>query len=293
MKLLFIGVELSFAVAACRVALVLGDILPADRPAFGRRGEQRTRALAESGLFRLAEPLLLQVAAWVGRVVPRNWRQALGERLTRAGHWLGLTPDELVAVALLGTLVGGAVAGGSVALDVVSVPYALLGTALMGAVPLFRLGSEEKRRRREMSRALPAAIDLVALCMSAGVDFPGAVRFVIGEPVGRDIAGEELALVVRELDLGRTRAEALSALAERVPCDSVQGFVAAIVQAEERGNPLSEVLQIQASVLRAERSLAAEEAAARAGVLMVAPLLLLLACVLVLLLGPFLLSGGF
>lgn len=288
MKLLFIGIEASVAIATCGTAVVLADILPADRPALGRRGERRARALTESALLRLGEPLLRQVAAWVGRVMPGAWQRALDLRLAHAGHWFGLTADELGALALLGALAS----GGSLAFDLVSWPYAVLGTLGVGALPLLCLRSEEKARRAQMSRTLPAAIDLVALCMSAGVDFPGAVRFVVGEPGSRDIAREELGICLRALELGQTRAEAISGLLQRVPCDAVQGFVAAVVQAEEKGNPLSEVLQIQATVLRGQRSLAAEEAAARAGVLMVLPLLLLLACVLVLLLGPFLLTGG-
>lgn len=292
MKTLWMGTELAFAVAIFGFALVLAHVPPLVRPTFGRRGEQRTRALEGSALLRLGEPLILQVAAFVARVAPRTWQSNLDDRLTRAGNWLGLTPDEFVATSLLATALGGALAAGSAAIIGVSPRWAFLGAAFLGAAPAFRVGAEAKRRTKEMNRRLPAAIDLLALCMTAGVDFPGAVRFVVGERLGRDIAREELALVLQELELGHTRAEALSLFARRVPSDAVQGFVAAVVQAEEKGNPLSESLQIQANVLRGQRSIAAEEAAARAGVLMVVPLLFLLACVLVLLLGPFILSGG-
>jgi tight adherence protein C len=71
----------------------------------------------------------------------------------------------------------------------------------------------------------------------------------------------------------------------------VQDFAHAVIQAERRGTPLAEVLEVQARVLRMRRSVAAEEAAARASVLLMLPLLLLLLAVLLLLFGPFLVNG--
>ena len=65
----------------------------------------------------------------------------------------------------------------------------------------------------------------------------------------------------------------------------------AVVQAEQKGNPLAKVIQIQGRMLNQRRSVAAEEAAARAGVLLIAPMVLLVACIMLLLMGPFLTKG--
>jgi tight adherence protein C len=97
---------------------------------------------------------------------------------------------------------------------------------------------------------------------------------------------EELRRMLQELQLGRTRKQALIDLAKRAPTNSVNEFVSAMVQAEERGNPVAEVLAIQAGVSRHRRTVHAEEAAAKAGVAMVVPLLFLFLCIMVLVVSP-------
>ena len=71
----------------------------------------------------------------------------------------------------------------------------------------------------------------------------------------------------------------------------MRDFVNAVVQAEQKGNPLARVIQVQGRMLNMRRSVAAEEAAARAGVLMIGPMVLQLGCILLLLMGPFLVKG--
>src|SRR5205085_1287261 len=97
---------------------------------------------------------------------------------------------------------------------------------------------------------------------------------------------EEFTLILQTLNLGRTRKDALEEFAKRCPVDAVTEFVNSLVQAEERGNPVAEVLSIQATVSRTRRSVRAEEMAAKAGVKLVGPLMLVFFCVMGLLLGP-------
>jgi tight adherence protein C len=139
---------------------------------------------------------------------------------------------------------------------------------------------------------LPVEIDLAAMCMHAGLDFPGAIRLVVAQrKSGEHVLREELSLVLSELDLGHTRATALSNFAARVPTSAVREFVGAVIQAEEKGTPLADVLKIQATMLRMRRSILAEEAASRAGVLMMVPMLMLLGSVFVILMGPLVLQS--
>jgi len=101
---------------------------------------------------------------------------------------------------------------------------------------------------------------------------------------------------LQSLQLGRTRRRALEELAERVPSDAVVEFVGAVVQAELRGSPLVEVLRIQAEVSRRKRSVRAEELAAKAGVAMMGPLVLVFLAILLLIVAPMVLrlqSNGF
>ena len=105
-----------------------------------------------------------------------------------------------------------------------------------------------------------------------------------------DALVEEFTRLLQELQVGQTRRQALLDFADRAPLESVSEFVSAIVQAEERGNPVAEVLQIQAGVSRMRRSVKAEEAAAKAGVQMVGPLFLLFFCIMLLVMGPMILQ---
>jgi tight adherence protein C len=166
--------------------------------------------------------------------------------------------------------------------------------ALLGPfLPYLRLRAGVHERARQLERSLPAAIDLCALCMGAGSDFPTALGFLVDE-LGPPhlVCRTELARVLDDLVLGSTRVAALRALAERTASRAVHTFVAAVCLAEEKGTPLVETLSIQARVLRQERSVRAEEQAARAGVKMMAPMLLLVMSLMLLVFGPFLVNGA-
>jgi tight adherence protein C len=140
---------------------------------------------------------------------------------------------------------------------------------------------------KNISRRLPYAIDLLALGMGAGLDFPGAVRQVVEKSGSPDQpVVEEFTLMLQSLQLGRTRQQALEEFAARAPTESVIEFVGSVVQAEMRGNPVADVLRIQAEVSRRKRSVRAEEAATKAGVKMIMPLVLVFIAILLLIVAP-------
>jgi tight adherence protein C len=140
---------------------------------------------------------------------------------------------------------------------------------------------------KEVSRRLPYAIDLLSLSMGAGLDFPGAVRQVVDKSgTTNDPVVEEFTLILQSLQLGRTRRSALEAFAERVPVEGAVEFVGAMVQAELRGNPVVDVLRIQAEVARRKRTVRAEESAAKAGAAMMGPLVLVFLSIMILIIAP-------
>jgi tight adherence protein C len=154
-----------------------------------------------------------------------------------------------------------------------------------------QLSSLAKERHKSVDRGLPAAIDLAALCMGAGLDFPGAIHHVVENMPDRNSpVRQELERILQELALGRTRQQALQSLSERVNTESVNEFVAAVVQAEKKGTALSTVLAIQATALRGRRSVLAEEAAARAGVMLMLPMLMMMVSISLILMGPLLID---
>jgi tight adherence protein C len=289
---------LKFASIACGALAVLGFALllfsvpTAPTPRLGHRGAERRRALEAGGLFSTAEPYIRFVAALMAELPLKKLRERQERDLKRADHCLGLTPDELSALSLL-SAVGFAglalfVAPYAGVSRVLAIPAAALGFVL----PAIQVQEVVRTRVKHITRGLPHAIEIAAMCMGAGLDFPGALRLLAApRPGERDPLTRELSLILEELDLGRTRREALQNFAERVPSQAVRDFVNAVIQAEQRGNPLAKVIQVQGRVLNLRRSVAAEEAAARAGVLMILPMLLLVCCILMLLMGPFFVKG--
>ena len=137
--------------------------------------------------------------------------------------------------------------------------------------PDFRVSDAGERRKLRVSRRLPYAVDPLCLGMGAGLDFPAAVREVVSKSLADDPLAEELEYVLQMMQLGHTRRAALEAFADRVPTEPVREFVQTVVQAEERGNPVAQVLVIQAEVSRQRRTTRAEELAAKAGVKLIIP----------------------
>jgi len=257
-------------------------------PVAGERGEQRRKILASSPWFRAVEPTIRAVAGAVAWIRAVAVREALNRRLGLAGSPFGLDADELAACMILASALA-AVGGGAISSTVVGAfgAGAVLGGIMGAALPWFKLDERIKRRARVVCRSLPQAIDLVALAMQAGLDFPGAVGQVAQRMPKDNPLRFELEHLLQKLSIGHSRHAALEGLAARVPALPVRQFVASVTQAERQGTPLARVLGVQARVMRIRRSQAAEQAAARAAILILGPLMLIFACVFVVLLGPF------
>ncbi len=288
LRFLFIGTVTS-ALFIATYAVAAAPSRVASR--LGMRGLKRQRALADNPAWAQVEPLVRWLGVRVSGVLEDPLRGKMDRQLSLAGDYLGLTPEEYLALSIL-TMFGGA-AFGAVAGHMLDMGLVLtLATAPVGAaMGYFAVSGEQTRRMKQINRGLPYAADLLALAMSAGQDFPGAVRQVVDKSSDPDDAlVEEFTRILQELQVGMTRRQALLGFADRAPLESVSEFVSAIVQAEERGNPVAEVLQIQVGVFRMRRSVKAEEAAAKVGVQMVGPLFLLFFCIMLLVMGPMVLA---
>lgn len=286
----FLG-YVALALIVCAVATVFYQFAKSPgelQPDVGLKGLNRRAVLAEQGLFNTIEPLMRWLARRIASLPIDDTRERINTQLRQSGEYLGLTADEYLSLCAISAV-------GMLAAGVVIAKLANLGTIVIlmfvgfgSILPHMQVSGEIERRFKQVNRGLPHAIDLVALTMSAGLDFPGALRQVTEKTADKkDALYEELTRILQELELGRTRKQALLSFAERAPTESVRDFVSAVVQAEEKGNPLAEVLQIQATMLRMRRSIAAEESAARAGVLMMGPLMLIFCTIMMIILGPF------
>jgi tight adherence protein C len=284
---------LVLAALACAALARASSVWPTlVAPSEGWRGRERQRARANA-LFRAVEPLLLRLGGVIAtRPLPRL-RARVALALRRAGEPLGLSPDELFAMSLLALASSSVISLWLVQVGGVYWLHAPGLALLGGSLPALRLHGRVYERAAALERSLPGAMDLCVLCMGAGGDFPAALAFVVEElGAGHAVCREELARVLDDLTLGATRLAALRDLGERTASASARAFVAAVCQAEQRGTPLADTLSIQARLLRQERSVRAEEQAARAGVKMMLPMLLLVMSLMLIIFGPFIVNGA-
>jgi tight adherence protein C len=280
------------ALAFGLVVFVLGRNQPVDVPRTGMRGLKRERAIAKGGLYPAVEPLLRFTGSWFASLPLSERRTKIDRQLMLSGEWLGLTPNEFFAMSLLSSVLFGTIGIVFIWVAEFDMILAIVGFVVGALLPYFRARGEMLERHKAVNRGLPTAIDLASLCMGAGLDFPGAMRQVVDKAVDKsDPLTEEIQRILQELELGRTRRQALESFAERVPIEAVLDFVGSVVQADEKGNPLAEVLRIQAQQLRLRRSIRAEELAARAAVMLMGPLVLIFCAIILILLGPFIING--
>lgn len=263
------------------------DVLPAS-PEAGERGTHRKRAIHRSEVFRKIEPLL-RVLSRVASRLPLSTVRINAEALAKkAGYPLGIDGNDLLAISIVSAVSFGVVFGMLVSEIGRPVQVGLLVGAIFGTVaPWFKLQDAAKHRCLSICRGLPGVVDLISLSMESGLDFMNAMRQTADRLHPDNPLRFELEHMLHKMSLGRARSEVLQSLADRIPAPTIQQFTTAVIQAEKRGTPLAEVLAVQAKVQRTKRSQAAEQAAARAAVYLIGPLMLIFACVFIVIMGPF------
>jgi tight adherence protein C len=200
----------------------------------------------------------------------------------RGADWIGVKILSLIAFAIIGLMVGLLLTGGSF---VVALLFVLGGGALGYLAPEFWLGRKIRARSMEMVLQLPDALDLLTISVEAGLGFDAALAKVVEKMEGPLV--DEFRQALAEVRMGRPRREALRDVAQRADAQPVTNFIGAIVQAEQLGVPIAKVLQIQSNQLRIERRQRAEEAAAKAPVKMLFPMVgCIFPTIFIVILGP-------
>jgi tight adherence protein C len=200
----------------------------------------------------------------------------------RGADWMGVKILATIVVAVLFFFLGLLIGKGSPALGFV---FALVGAAIGFIAPEFWLGGRIKKRSMDMILQLPDALDLLTISVEAGLGFDAALAKVVEKMDGALVV--EFRQALAEIRMGRTRREALRDIVSRADAQPVANFIGAIVQAEQLGVPIAKVLQIQSQQLRIERRQRAEEAAAKAPVKMLFPMVgCIFPTIFIVILGP-------
>jgi tight adherence protein C len=174
-------------------------------------------------------------------------------------------------------------------------PIMMMSIGIAYFLPDLWLTGQIKKRKKEILKDLPYVIDLLNICVGAGLDFMVAVNHVIKE-FRPCVLVEELKVLVREIQMGLSRRDALKNLAARVKAPEVNSFVRTLLQADRMGTPITAALKMHAEELRDIRFQRGEEMALKAPIKLLFPLLFfILPVVLIIVAGPIIIqfnSGG-
>ena len=154
--------------------------------------------------------------------------------------------------------------------------FAALWFAALGWIaPTFYVGARVKRRQKEIVKALPDALDLLVVCVEAGLGLNQAIVRV-SEEINHvsQLMSDQLALVNLEIRAGTPRDEALRNLGERTGVPDVQSLVTMLIQTDRFGTSIAQALRVHADTMRTKRRQRAEEAAAKTTIKLVFPLVL-------------------
>ena len=235
----------------------------------------RERRLHGGFVRRIVAPAAGRAGRLLSRLLPRNMVRGIDHMLVMANEPMSL-PAFLTfwaATILMGVLalVYVALARPEISpLQLLGIGVAILPFAILAPYAILR--RRVVNRQKRITRALPDALDLLVTSVEAGLGVDAAFAMAVEKTHGP--LSETFALYLKQVGLGRPRRDALAHVAERTGVPDLMRIAAAVVQSEEIGTTLGDVLRTQAGELRLARRQRAQEAAQRAPVLMTIPLAL-------------------
>ena len=288
-------VLLAVALGALGLAIAIGVM--AALPSEPRRGgvaaaltsideryAQQSRPVTIKGTESTALPGWLR---WVAvRLSPSGIHAKLRRRLDLAGNPGRWTPDRVLAVKGLGLVVLGAL---GVLYGLPSFGLVILSGGVGGAIgfylPDVLLYNAGQKRQARIASAMPDAMDMLTVCVEAGLGFDAALAQVARNTEGPLAA--EFARALQEMQIGAARTQVLRAIVDRTSVTELRAFISALIQAAELGVPVARVLREQAKEMRVRRRQRAEEKAQKVPVKILFPLIFcLFPALFVVILGP-------
>jgi len=259
--------------------------------------------LSQPFMERVVYPAAQRFGELAQRFTPQNAITETRRQLEMAGAPRWLEPTLFLSSRLLFGLALGALMVMVFSLSASTSPFEMTSLLIIGGsifigffLPNMLLNRRVRRRQVEVTKAMPDAMDLLTICVEAGLGFDAAMKKVV-EKWDNDLSAA-FARVLQEIQLGKLRREALRDMSDRLGVDEINTFVAAVIQSEQLGVSMARVLRVQSDAMRIRRRQLAEENAQRAPVKMLLPMaFLIFPTIMIILLGPAVLqiirSGAF
>jgi len=239
---------------------------------------------------RIFVPILRKISEFLTRYTPQKTLESTTRMLELAGNPRNMRAAEFMAIRIGFTIFMGAL----IFLMMTRISSApinkrllyTVGACVLGWVlPWMYLKSKADRRKDAVIKKLPDALDLMTICVDAGLVFNAAMQKV--DEKWDDPLANEFGRVIHEMQLGKSRRQALRDMADRTDVPDVTSFIAAIIQADQLGVGIGKVLRIQSEQMRVRRRQRAEEKAQQAPIKMMFPMVFLIfPSIFLVLLGP-------
>ena len=241
---------------------------------------------------RILLPMIRGSSAFVARFTPQRSIENTQHKLELAGNPNNWSAAEFLGIRGLAALLLAALTFVLLMLTEAGITRQLLFSAVMGLLgfflPVIWLGRRIRSRQDEIVKTLPDALDLLTISVEAGLPFDGAMQRVAEKWDNELSRGFQRLLA--EMQVGKSRRDALRDMADRMEVPDVTSFVAALVQADQLGISIAKVLRIQAEQMRIKRRQRAEEKAQQAPIKMLIPMtFLIFPTILIIIMGPALL----
>lgn len=250
---------------------------------FSRTGEQvdlRKLELSQPFTQRVIYPLARKMGELAVRFTPQNAINSINRKLELAGSPANIDATMILALQAVCAVIFGGLVVLVFTVGATKWPFgriiffALLFGVLGYMFPQLWLSSKITRRQKEIRKAMPDALDLLTICVEAGLGFDAAMSKVSEKWESQ--LSFAFARTIQEIQLGKVRREALRDMAERIGIPEMTSFVAAVIQSEQLGVSLAKVLRIQSDQMRVKRRQRAEEEAHKAPLKMLIPMALLI-----------------
>lgn len=290
----FIGVAITLSVIGLRSSQEIDPLQErlAEFVDSGEEGNLEDIELSQPFMDRIVYPAAKKMGEIAIRFTPQNALAETGLKLEMAGNPRGLEPTTFFTLRF----VGGALAGSFLffifLISPSMSPFSLrnlmitAGFMLLGFfVPNLLLSSKIGRRQHEIQKSMPDALDLLTICVEAGLGFDAAMKKV--QEKWENELSVAFGRALQEMQLGKLRREALRDMSDRMGISEMHSFVAAIIQSEQLGVSMAKVLRIQSDDMRVKRRQRAEAEAQKAPIKMLFPMaLLIFPTIMLLLMGP-------
>lgn len=249
----------------------------------------REQELKASFYRRVFKPLLIKMSLLMVKILPAEKEAELGQKIAKAGIGDKVAPRELLLIKYLAAAGTAGLLwflGGIIGKNIFQV--ILLGTVGLGLgwfLPDFHINRKGSARKRAIEMGLPDVLDLLTVSVEAGLGFDGALIKVVEKTKG--VLSEEFRMMLQEIKMGKPRIDALRDMSRRADVDDLSTFTGSVILADQLGISIGNILRLQSEQIRQKRRQRAEEAAMKAPIKMLIPMVLFIfPSIFLVLLGP-------